>query len=169
MVPDWLKEEQRVLAKLQGQRVGFRFGKTDQTLPPSQHVGRVSDELAILADELSRKTVTSNQKAAWAIKKAEERMVGGSLISWLSNPETGGKALQKAVGWELVTCIVFAEYFPNKDFNPNYPYLVLVYREWAFMGVGVELGFIFCKTIYQVWSPAEIMTVNFPRRKSIFR
>ena len=75
--------------------MGFRFGKTDQTLPPSQHVGRVSDGLAILADELSRKTVTSNQKAAWAMKKAEERMVGGSLINWLSNPETGGKLCKR--------------------------------------------------------------------------
>ena len=36
------------------------------------------------------------------------------------------------------------------------------------MGVGVELGFIFCKTIYQVWSPAEIMTVNFPTLRKIF-
>ena len=84
MVPDRLKEEQRILVKIASAKCGLPFWKTNQTLPPSQHVERVSDELAILADELSRKTVTSNQKAAWTMK-----------INWLSNPETGGKLCKR--------------------------------------------------------------------------
>ena len=60
-----------------------------------QHVGRISDGLSTLADELSRKNATTNQTAAVAMMKAEERVVGGSLLSWLSNPETGGELCRK--------------------------------------------------------------------------
>ena len=77
-----------------------------------QHVGRVSDELSTLADELSRKTMTTNQTAAVAMMKAEERVVRGSLISWLSNPETGEELCRKLLDdcWFPVS---FAEYFPK--------------------------------------------------------
>ena len=60
-----------------------------------QHVGRISDGLSTLADELSRKNATTNQTAAMAMMKAEERVVGGSLLSWLSNPVTGGELCRK--------------------------------------------------------------------------
>ena len=60
-----------------------------------QHVGRISDGLSTLADELSRKTMTTNQTAAVAMMKAEERVVGGSLLNWLSNPVTGGELCRK--------------------------------------------------------------------------
>ena len=56
-----------------------------------QHVGRVSDELATLADELSRKTESSDSIAVSYLRKAEWRVVSGYLLSWLSNPEVGGK------------------------------------------------------------------------------
>ena len=56
-----------------------------------QHVGRVSDKLATLADELSRKTESSYREAVLSLRKAEKRVVEGYLLSWLSNPETGGK------------------------------------------------------------------------------
>ena len=51
-----------------------------------EHVDRVSDDLAELADELSRKKHSSKGVVARALEKAERRSVEGSLTDWLRNP-----------------------------------------------------------------------------------
>ena len=51
-----------------------------------EHVDRVSDDLAELADELSRKEHSSKVAAARALEQAITRSVEGSLIEWLENP-----------------------------------------------------------------------------------
>ena len=63
-----------------------------------QHVGRISDGLSTLADELSRKNATTNQTAAMAMMKAEERVVGGVAVKLAVQPSDRGRALQKATG-----------------------------------------------------------------------
>ena len=88
----FVKEDETALEIL---KAVHYFGSVHNVAVSVQHVGRVSDELATLADELSRKTMTTNQTAAVAMMKAEERVVGGSLLSWLSNPETGGELCRK--------------------------------------------------------------------------
>ena len=50
-----------------------------------EHVDRVSDEIADLADELSRKTVSSS-------KSVDQWRVDGYILKWLENP-AGGKSL----------------------------------------------------------------------------
>ena len=51
-----------------------------------EHVDRVSDDLAELADQLYRKEQSSRGVAAHALEQADRRSVEGSLIDWLKNP-----------------------------------------------------------------------------------
>ena len=51
-----------------------------------EHVDRVSDDLAELADQLYRKEHSSRGVAAHALEQADRRSVEGSLIDWLRNP-----------------------------------------------------------------------------------
>ena len=50
------------------------------------HVGRMSDDLAGLADELSRKEISTKASGAKALQCAEFRKVDSILLSWLENP-----------------------------------------------------------------------------------
>ena len=50
-----------------------------------EHVDRVSDKIADLAHELSRKTVSSS-------KSVDQWRVNGYILKWLENP-AGGKSL----------------------------------------------------------------------------
>ena len=49
------------------------------------HVGRVSDDMAKLADELSRRDQSTDERACLALQKAERGFVTGSLLTWLKN------------------------------------------------------------------------------------
>ena len=51
-----------------------------------EHVGRVSDEMAVLADELSRKPGSSCPEARKALERASQSIVSGYLRTWLSDP-----------------------------------------------------------------------------------
>ena len=51
-----------------------------------EHVDRVSNDMAELADELSRKASSSKGRALRALKDAKFRAVEGSLVDWLRNP-----------------------------------------------------------------------------------
>ena len=51
-----------------------------------EHVDRVSTEMAQLADELSRKSESSIERAVDALRKAEFKPVGGCLMEWLKDP-----------------------------------------------------------------------------------
>ena len=51
-----------------------------------EHVDRMSSEMAALADELSRREFSQNEKAACALKKSEKRSVNGYILEWLKNP-----------------------------------------------------------------------------------
>ena len=62
-----------------------------------QHVDRMSNDMASLADELSRKEVSRNWRAALALERAEFKKVSGPLLNWLSNPEMGGKLCKMLV------------------------------------------------------------------------
>ena len=50
------------------------------------HVDRISTDMALLADELSRKKFSSNAKAGQALSRAEFRPVEGCLVNWLKDP-----------------------------------------------------------------------------------
>ena len=50
------------------------------------HVDRISTDMALLADELSRKEFSSNAKAGQALSRAEFRPVEGCLVNWLKDP-----------------------------------------------------------------------------------
>ena len=50
------------------------------------HVGRMSDDLAGLADELSRKETSTKESGARALWYAEFRRVDSVLLNWLENP-----------------------------------------------------------------------------------
>ena len=50
------------------------------------HVGRMSDDLAGLADELSRKETSTKENGARALSYAEFRRVDSVLLNWLENP-----------------------------------------------------------------------------------
>ena len=63
-----------------------------------EHVDRMSDEMASLADELSRKCTAKDKIAQKALNRAEKREVKGFFLEWLRNPE-GNQDLC----WELVT------------------------------------------------------------------
>ena len=51
-----------------------------------EHVGRVSNDLAELADELSRKEYSSKEEAVLALELAKKGTVKGPLLDWLENP-----------------------------------------------------------------------------------
>ena len=56
-----------------------------------QHVDRVSNKMATLADELSRKEVSDCRRSAKALSEAEFRVTSGFLLEWLKNPRSGGE------------------------------------------------------------------------------
>ena len=56
------------------------------TIVQVEHVDRVSTEMAQLADELSRKTGSSIERAVIALGKAEFKPVKSCLIEWLKDP-----------------------------------------------------------------------------------
>ena len=60
-----------------------------------QHVGRVSDELAELADELSRRKQSKKPEACKALESAEFREVSSFLTEWLADPCGGSKLCGK--------------------------------------------------------------------------
>ena len=51
-----------------------------------EHVDRVSNDMAELADELLRKASSSKGRALRALKDAKFRAVEGSLVDWLRDP-----------------------------------------------------------------------------------
>ena len=51
-----------------------------------EHVARVSDELATLADEMSRRKTSRCAVGRLALEKAIYREVGGCLLRWLEDP-----------------------------------------------------------------------------------
>ena len=55
-----------------------------------EHVGRMSEDLASMADELSRKQRCKGAEEREALEKAMFRPVQGFLLKWLENPEKGG-------------------------------------------------------------------------------
>ena len=54
------------------------------------HVGRMTCDMASLADELSRRPMSRCQWRKSALERAEFRPVEGYLIDWLSDPCSGG-------------------------------------------------------------------------------
>ena len=55
-----------------------------------EHVGRMSEELACMADELSRKWTCEDQKEKAALEKALYRATEGFLLKWLEDPRHRG-------------------------------------------------------------------------------
>ena len=51
-----------------------------------EYVDRMSSEMAALADELTRREFSQNEKAACTLKKSEKRSVNGYILEWLKNP-----------------------------------------------------------------------------------
>ena len=51
-----------------------------------EHVDRVSDDMAEVADKLSRRSFSSNEEAVEALKKGEKGTVSGFILEWLKNP-----------------------------------------------------------------------------------
>ena len=62
-----------------------------------QHVGRMSDDMASLADELSRRERSKNWRFSEALEKAEYRPTEGYLMEWLGNPCSGADLFQGLV------------------------------------------------------------------------
>ena len=60
-----------------------------------EHVGRMTNGMASLADELSRRPMTKCQLSRTALEKAVFRPVDGYLIDWLSDPCSGGNLFGK--------------------------------------------------------------------------
>ena len=60
-----------------------------------EHVGRMTSDMASLADELSRRPMSRCQRSRSALENAEFRPVGGYLIDWLSDPCSGGNLFRK--------------------------------------------------------------------------
>ena len=50
------------------------------------HVDRVSNEMATLADELSRRADSKSEQARSVMKRAIFRKAEGYLVKWLENP-----------------------------------------------------------------------------------
>ena len=50
------------------------------------HVDRVSDDLAKLADKLSRREQSVDEEVRLALEKAERGLVSGAFLHWLENP-----------------------------------------------------------------------------------
>jgi len=59
-----------------------------------EHVGRKSDDLSVIGDELSRKPVSENRRYRKALEKAEFRKLKGYLLRWLENPKMGNLCLE---------------------------------------------------------------------------
>ena len=57
-----------------------------------EHVGRMSTEMASLADEMSRREISLSETTNRALRQAEFRVVKGFLLNWLKNP---------CAGWDL--------------------------------------------------------------------
>ena len=55
-----------------------------------EHVGRMSGDLASMADELSRRQMCKGAKEREVLQEALFRPVQGFLLKWLENPEKGG-------------------------------------------------------------------------------
>ena len=51
-----------------------------------EHVPRVSDEMADLADELSRKTLSKCDRINMKLKEINYRKIDGAVTEWLKNP-----------------------------------------------------------------------------------
>ena len=62
-----------------------------------EHVGRVSDEMAVLADELSRKQSSSCPEARKALERVGQSAVRGYLRTWLTDPAMAKDLCQKLV------------------------------------------------------------------------
>ena len=62
-----------------------------------EHVDRVSNEMAELADELSRRGVSKCWKAREAMEKTGQSVVTGYLLKWLTNPVEEKNLCQKLV------------------------------------------------------------------------
>ena len=63
-----------------------------------QHVGRMSDDMATLADELSRRGWSRNHKFNEALDRAQFRLAEGYLSRWLRNPCSGEDLFQGLMG-----------------------------------------------------------------------
>ena len=63
-----------------------------------QHVGRMSDDMASLADELSRRSWSKNHRFSEALDRAEFRPTEGFLSRWLKDPCSGEDLLQGLLG-----------------------------------------------------------------------
>ena len=57
-----------------------------------EHVGRMSTEMASLADEMFRREISLSETTNRALRQAEFRVVKGFLLNWLKNP---------CAGWDL--------------------------------------------------------------------
>ena len=55
-----------------------------------EHVDRMSNEMASLADEMSRREMSLSEKGKEALSLAEFREVKGSLLNWLEDPGKNG-------------------------------------------------------------------------------
>ena len=51
-----------------------------------EHVDRMSEDLAALADEMSRREKTKSEENREALERAERRPVKGYLNQWLEDP-----------------------------------------------------------------------------------
>ena len=60
-----------------------------------EHVPRVSDEMADLADELSRKKETNNMEVNKKLEVIKYREIGGEMLKWLENPCKNGNLTEK--------------------------------------------------------------------------
>ena len=54
-----------------------------------EHVGRMTNEMAILADQLSRREKAPEARERMALEKAMYRPTQGFLLEWLQNPKKG--------------------------------------------------------------------------------
>ena len=62
------------------------LSRLNGTVVNVEHMDRVSDDLAKLADELSRRERSVNEEACLALEKAERGFVSGAFLQWLENP-----------------------------------------------------------------------------------
>ena len=66
--------------------VGYLAGELGATVYVD-HVARMSDEMAELADELSRRETAKKERIRSILEKTEKREVKGYLLEWLKDPE----------------------------------------------------------------------------------
>ena len=62
-----------------------------------EHVDPASNEVAELADELSRKTVSSNRSTMKALASVDQWVVKGYILKWLENPARGKSLCRELV------------------------------------------------------------------------